>query len=227
MGALTVISETLKEGNAIVIFIAVGMSLYVAARAIWNFIKEIQDRKSSYFKGSLEIEGLSEDTKFVVKESLERVAFHRATGISGDPYIRNLIANLLRSTQGQFSIRGINRAKNYIDVKDGELVILLSHWKTFNCCVSGIIGAASFVFAIVFFMSATYLSQSAELLSSYAQLFFMSLVMFGVALHSLMEVAAYLVAKEIEKFISKHPECRGKKLTEASAGLAELDGIAS
>lgn len=225
MGALTVISEVLKEGNTIVISLVVAMSLYVAARAIWNFINEIQDRKNSYFKGSLEIEGVSEDTKFVVKESLERVAFYRATGISGDAYIINLIANLLRATQGQFSIRGINKAKDYIDVQDGELVILLSRWKTIGCWTSGIIGVASFLLGAAFFMSATFLSLSEELLSSYIQLFFMSLIMFGASVHSVMEVAAYLIARELDDFLSENSECKGKKLTSSPKTTVELEEI--
>ncbi|WP_415906139.1 hypothetical protein ACMXYX_14105 [Neptuniibacter sp. QD72_48] len=227
MGYLAPIAEALKSGDSVLLMIVVAMSLYVAARAIWNFINEIQDRKSSYLKGSLEINDLSEDTKFVVKESLERVAFYRATGISGDPYIRNLIANLLRATQGQFSIRGINRAKDYIDVVDGQLVILLSMWKRIHFYIGCVFCVVSFLLAIAFWVTGVVLISNTQGVIDFMMFFVLSVLMMGIAVYSIWEVAGYLIAKDLDEFLKKHPECKGNKLTEAFASVAELKDIAA
>lgn len=115
--------SSLSEGNLLAALL-VGIPLIVALfRLLYSLIIEIKERKNNDLKGALEIDGLSDDVRFVIQESLNRTYFYRATGIASDNYIRSRIRQFLETTKGDITLHSIRRSSEYIQIEGGKLTI--------------------------------------------------------------------------------------------------------
>ena len=116
-------SKAIKDENWVVILILGIVIAIPLFRLLYGAYAEFKKRKVDDLKSALEIEGLSEDARFVILESLNRTYFYRATGVSGDNYMRGKVRKFLESTRGDVSIFGLWRASEYININDGKLVV--------------------------------------------------------------------------------------------------------
>jgi len=86
---------------------------------IWNQ----QDRKISHLKKALDIEGVSDEVKYVLIEDINRSLFMKVTGVAGDKYIREIYTELLRRSEGTLTINQLRRASWYLEFEDKRIVV--------------------------------------------------------------------------------------------------------
>lgn len=102
----------------------VGIPVFVFLfRMLYNLITELKERKLNDFKKALEIDGLSDETKFIVQEGLNQAYFFRATGITASPYMREKICSFLRFTDKNVSLFSLWRSSDYITLRDGKVIV--------------------------------------------------------------------------------------------------------
>lgn len=148
LDVIETVAKYLEDGNWLALSI---LSIFVAIplfRAVRGAYVEYREGKINDLKSALEIEGLSDDVRFVVQESLNRTYFYRATGLSGDPYLRTKVKKFLESTQGDVSIFGVWRAREYIDVVGGKLVVQFSWYDRLSYYLLVISGFLLFLISI-------------------------------------------------------------------------------
>lgn len=189
--------RSLSEGNLLVA-VLVGIPLTVALfRLLYNLITEIKEKKNNDLKGALEIDGLSDDVRFVIHESLNRTYFYRATGITSDHYIRSKIRQFLETTKGDITLFGIKRVSEYIQIEDEKLVIKYGRFEVFNYywqMVSSVVLAITFIVAIVLVIAAWGLEKEGTILLAIEA---PCLLLLG--LHSFWKASNFFIARKIIK----------------------------
>ena len=187
----------ITEGNLLAACI-VGLVLLAALfPKIYDQISVIKERKNNDLKGALEIDGLSDDVRFVIQESLNRTYFYRATGIASDHYMRTKIRQFLETTRGDITLFGIWRVSEFIEIEDGKLVIKLSGFEVFNFywqVVFGVLLAIFFIFSIVLVIAAWGLDKEGTLLLAIEAPFLLLL-----CLHSAWKASNFYIARKIIK----------------------------
>ncbi|UTW03740.1 hypothetical protein KDX31_01485 [Amphritea atlantica] len=189
--------RNLSEGN-LQETVIVGTLLFVPLfRLIYKLVLEIKERKNNDLKGALEIEGLSEDVRFVIHESLNRTYFYRATGITSDHYIRSKIRQFLETTKGDITLFGIKRVSEYIQIEDEKLVIKYGRFEVFNYYWNMVFSAVLAVFcvvAIVLVVAAWGMDKEGTLLLAIE-----APVMLLLAIHSVWKASNFYIASKIIK----------------------------
>ncbi|MBN0986444.1 hypothetical protein [Amphritea pacifica] len=189
--------RNLSEGNLLVAVI-VGIPLTVALfRLLYSLITEIKERKNNDLKGALEINGLSEDVRFVIHESLNRTYFYRATGITSDHYIRSKIRQFLETTKGEITLFGIKRVSEYIQIEDEKLVIKYDRFDVFNYywqMIFSVVLAITCLIAIALVIAAWGLDKEGTILLAIEA---PCLLILG--LHSLWKASNFYIARKIIK----------------------------
>lgn len=135
----------ITEGNWFAATI-VGVPVFVFLfRMLYGLITELKERKINNFKKALEIEGLSDDVRFIVQESLNQAYFYRATGLTASPCLRLKIRQFLEYTTKNISLFSIWRCSEYITIDDGKLRVKFERldkidygWQIFSIIVIGI-----------------------------------------------------------------------------------------
>lgn len=165
------VTQNFEDGNWIALSILSVLIAIPLFRAVRGVYVEYRAGKTNDLKSALEIEGLSDDVRFVVQESLNRTYFYRATGLSGDHYLRTKVKEFLESTQGDVSIFGVWRASDYIDVVDGKLVVQFTWYDKLHFYVLALSSFLLFLISIFLWSALIFIWQGSvvEKLPSAAQ----------------------------------------------------------
>lgn len=189
--------RNLSEGNLLVAVLVAIPLLIALFHPLYNLITEIKERKNNDLKRALEINGLSEDVRFVIHESLNRTYFYRATGITSDHYIRSKIRQFLETTKGDITLFGIKRVCEYVEIEDEKLVIKYGRFEVFNYywnMVFSVVLAITCLITIVLVIAAWGLDKEGTMLLAIEA---PCLLLLGV--HCLWKARNFYIARKIIK----------------------------
>ncbi len=213
--AIETVTQYFEDGNWVALTI---LSVFIAIplfRAVRGAYVGYKERKTNDLKSALEIEGLSDDVRFVVQESLNRTYFYRATGLSGDHYLRTKVREFLESTRGDVSIFGVWRASEYIDVEDGKLVVRFSWYDKIHYYVLAVSSFLLFLISIFLWSALIYVWQGAvvEILPFAAQ----ATLCFVMSIWFAWRASNHYIAEyKIKPAFKKYQNCDGAEVREAA-----------
>lgn len=118
--------ELVIAGEWASVAVAVVFISIAQIRKVVDAFDYIRDRKIRSISSLLDIGGISEETKYVLMQSIEQIAFLRATGISTDEIGRNKITGILQASEGGISVLSLRRINAYVRHVDGQVTIPLS-----------------------------------------------------------------------------------------------------
>lgn len=205
--------------------IIVGIPVFIFLfRMFYSLITELKERKINNFKKALEIEGLSDEVRFIVQESLNQAYFYRATGLTASPYLRLKICQFLKYTTKNISLFSIWRCSNYITVDDGMLKIKFDRfdridfgWQIFSIVVTGLTSLITLVYLLIswgVFVEGKWMLVG-ELIA-----------LLGITTHSVWKIISFRFARDTlgpEFFQFENTSADKHTKNEQKSDLAELD----
>ncbi|MCV6612857.1 MAG: hypothetical protein OIF55_19030 [Amphritea sp.] len=197
MSMIEGLARHVSEGNPL-IAVFVGILLAIALfRQLYSLTLELKERRNNDLKGALELEGLSDDVRFVIQESLNRTYFYRATGLTSDPFTRSKISRFLKSTKGDISLFGIKRVSEYINVKNGKLLIefrkidVIDYYSSMMVAVaSGLLFLIAVVMVLIIWRETPLEALTVAIVGG---------MMLATSLHSIWKVSNFSIAKTVIK----------------------------
>ena len=194
---VTAFIERLAAGDTQAVAVLVVFILLTRLRNVIDFYDHLRDRKMRSISQLLDVKGISEESRYVLEQTVDQIAFYRATGIHADEKGRKKIASLLQESKGVLSVLGLRRVRSYVRYEKDELTLPLSQ-----------IDHIELIFNIIFFVCILFLLISISF-SFYAQTdltlesgLAWAVMIFVVMLLSVLPLRTilhYLMARKVKK----------------------------
>ncbi|WP_415895100.1 hypothetical protein ACMXYQ_14345 [Neptuniibacter sp. PT34_22] len=123
--SISTVLEVITSGDWTSIAILIVFVCLAQARRIIDSFDYIRDRKIRSISGLLDLERISDETKYVLEESLDQISFLRTTGISTDYKGRKKITEILRNSEGDITVLGLRKVSSYVRHEGGEVRVLV------------------------------------------------------------------------------------------------------
>jgi len=129
---LAVLFEVITSGDWTSMAIMIVVVFLAQGRKVIDSFDYIRDRKIRSLSALKDLEKISDETKFVIEESLDQIAFLRATGISTSRKGRKRITDLIKDSGGKVSPLGLKMISSYIRNENGEVKVVLTRLDWFE-----------------------------------------------------------------------------------------------
>lgn len=156
---LKTVMDAILNGDWILLVIVLLLLLLFRLSTVVDALDHIQDRELRQHSALLENGSLSDESIFVLEQSINQAAFRKATGISTDEKGRKKIESVLRSSQGTLSVEGVRKICRFIRHTEGELRVPLSLIDKIECFGNIIISVSCFVTCLSFSLRLVTVSQ--------------------------------------------------------------------
>ena len=180
-------------------------------RSIFNFFSESYGRRK-FIKASLMIPFVEKDTKFLLKEELNRLLFKKATGINADYILRHKLVDVIEQSLGGIQISRLKKIKGYIKIKEGEFKIDISSIDKGIYGINRLLLVVSIIYSLYFFIlfekammfiTISYVTTSITLFTAVGSLLFARLLW--------RQIDAYSEAKKLEPIIKTYEKEKNSK----------------
>jgi hypothetical protein len=148
----TQLIDSLKNGNwllASLVLILIGI---FKLPSLIDFFEQQGRKRIIQIEGLLTNSHIDEPTRDALKDELNRIAFRKATGISGSKILREEVVKMIENSNGELQPLQIARAQQYISVESGRLKITLGTsdriWSIFNLGIAVYLGLTGLVLLV-------------------------------------------------------------------------------
>ena len=145
--------DSLKNGNYSIALILVMILLIIKSKDIYKVYQEFKKQKIERLKELQTIDNLNEETKTLIKDSLNNEVFYQLTGINADKYLKNNLIKVYESSKGIITYKDLKISQRFLKIENNVLTIeiktgdKIEEW--FNIFISIIlIIIASYFFSI-------------------------------------------------------------------------------
>lgn len=121
--------------------------------SLLDFFEQKGHKKISQIEALLANNHIDEPTRSALKDELNRIAFRKATGISGNKELRDEVVKIIENSNGELQHHQIARAKQYISLESGKLKITLGTadriWSLLNFGIAAYLGLTGLILLLI------------------------------------------------------------------------------
>ena len=148
----TQLIDNLKDENWLLASLSLVFIAIFKLPSLVDFFEQKGHKKIAQIEGLITNNHIDEPTRDTLKNELNRIAFHKATGISGNKVLREGVVKIIENSNGELQPHQIARAKQYISVESGKLKITLGTsdriWSLFNLGIAIYLGLTGLVLLV-------------------------------------------------------------------------------
>jgi len=209
----------LETKNFLIPIVIVIVTIIFKAKDIMEFFDLIKSREQKLLEELLKISEtklLSEETKEIIKERIDTIAFKKATGIYAEAPLREHIFKFYQSMKNEVSLYQIKMAMPYIKIKDNNLAIELNFWNKIEFWIINIGASILFFFSLLILLGGTFLQQKSLYNAIFSILLYLVFVTFAILLFK--SSLPYRYAKRLQELIKKYNSNNSLQQTGETAG---------
>lgn len=126
VGFIAKLIEVTTSGDWLSLVVVIVFILISQAKRIIDSFDYIRDRKIRAISSLQTLDEISEETEYVLKQSVDQIAFARVTGISTNEKGRKKITAVLKQADGTLSVLGLRQINSYVRPIKGEITVPVS-----------------------------------------------------------------------------------------------------
>lgn len=223
----TQLIDNLKDENWLLASLSLVFIAIFKLPSLVDFFEQKGHKKIAQIEGLITNNHIDEPTRDALKNELNRIAFHKATGISGNKVLREEVVKIIENSNGELQPHQIARAKQYISVESGKLKITLGTsdriWSLFNLGIAIYLGLTGLVLLV------TMMAQSGLGFLKFITYVLSSITFFSFSILIGTEASRYSAGKLIKQKLVRYSSTTTKdssKTEDQSSGDSAI-GVSS